>query len=108
MNAQAVSASFYHLNVTLTIDEVRQPGLLFHVDRLKDEVLNDFSFFFSFYCRGSAVLCRSLASVCQQVKKVHTINLFDNFLDLSFASGLKAVPESEKKHYQVSNFISVA
>lgn len=52
--------------------------------------------------------CRSLASVCQQVKKVHTINLFDNFLDLSFASGLKAVPESEKKHYQVSNFISVA
>lgn len=54
------------------------------------------------------MLCRSLASVCQQVKKVHTINLFDNFLDLSFASGLKAVPESKKKHYQVSNFISVA
>lgn len=54
-------------------------------------------FLFSFYCRGSAVLCRSLASVCQQVKQVHTINLFDNFLDLSFASGLKAVPESKKK-----------
>lgn len=70
VNAQAVSASFYHLNVTLTIDEVRQPGLLFHVDRLKDEVLNDFSFFFLFTaevlqcCVGLWPLCANKSRKC--------------------------------------------
>lgn len=54
------SVSFYHLNATFTIYEPRQSVLLFNVNWLQDEVLNDF-----FRSRSSAVLRRALASVCQ-------------------------------------------
>lgn len=58
------SVSFYHLNATFTIQEPRQSVLLFNADRLKDELLNDFS-----RHRSSAVLRRALTCVCWQVKR---------------------------------------
>ncbi len=80
--------SFYYLNTTCTIQQVRQPVLLSHVARLKDKVPNDF-----LCCRRSAVLCRPLCANKSSERRDY--KHFDDILILSFTSGRKAEPELE-------------
>lgn len=86
--------SFCYLNTTFTVHRIRQPVRLSHVDRLKDEVPNDF-----FFAAEVLQCCAGLWPLCaNKSRERRDYKYFDDNLNLSFK--LRAKSQARVRKYR--------